>query len=139
LTFSNGGGANFVPEVGLVFLGPYLEMEHNPVPDGFDPDGQEDFGTKQRSETGYALGYALDHTMRRISMVFDHLTPSWVDDTWIPFWSSYRNQPFIFLWDYENYPDAAYLMIFNMNIMNTQYRNVLYRNLTIDLEGRLEE
>jgi hypothetical protein len=138
LTIDNNGGANFIPQLGILFLGDYLEFEHVPVAAGFDPDRQEDFGERQRSETGYELGYALDHTMRNLSVTFDHLDPAWVESDWLPFWSEHRNEPFFWAWDSAE-TDQAYLVHFTTKTMNAPYRNPLYRQVTLEMMGRLEE
>jgi len=138
ITITAPGSADIEPEIGLIYLGDWLEMETGAVPT-FDPDGQEDFGTIQRSETGAALGHALDFAQRKISMSFDHLSPSWIESTWKPFWAAHRFESFLFSWDWEGHRDAVYLMQFDSEGLSAPLSYVLYRGLNFTVVGRLEE
>lgn len=141
LTIDNGGNSSdpaFTLDIGIVFLGDYLEMEHHPVPT-VNPDGQQDFGQSSRGETGYLLGTVREHTMRMSNWKFDHLTPSWFDANWLPFWSAHRDKPFFWIWDSVTAPLEAYLMEFANKRLQAPWRATMYRNLSFSLRGRLEE
>jgi len=136
-TIDNNGGANFAPQIGILFIGNYLEMNVKPsVP--VDPDGQEDVSSRHRGGTGYLLGTVLDHAIRKNSWSFRTLSKTWVTDYWIPFWNSHRNKPLVWLWDYSNYSSAAYLMWFDNSKMSAPYEGI-HRSISFDLVGRKEE
>lgn len=138
LTIDNNGGANFTFQIGIVFLGTYLTLERPPsLP--HDPDEIEDFGTRNRSETGYSLGRALDHSMRQQRFTFDFLTHDWITNTWKPFRTAHRNNPIIFAWDPVGHATEIYLMEIGDTRFTQPIANSLYRSLDLSLTGRLEE
>lgn len=138
LTIDNNGGANFDLELGLFFVGNYIEfpcLPQTPV----DPDRQVDHASRARGETGRLLGIAQDWTERRQTWTFRHLTQTWVSDTWLPFWTSYRFQPFIWVWDHENHADEVYLLEFAEDEMSVPYEGIWRHPLTLEMRGVKEE
>jgi len=137
LTIDNNGGANFAPQVGIYYIGTYLEMEQKPETP-LDPDATQDVGNVENSGSGYLLGSVLDHSLREQSWQFKYLTQSWILNTWIPFINSYRNQPFFFAWDVGSHPNEVYLMRFKDTRFGAPYE-IFFRNLSFSLTGRKEE
>lgn len=98
LTINNNGGANFTPEIGIVFLGEYLEIPRNPsLP--INPDSQEDKNTLERGGTGQALGVVETFALRDFAFNYDNLDPSFVSSYWKPFYDNFRSNPFFINWD----------------------------------------
>lgn len=137
LTIDNDSSGNFDLEVGIAFIGNYLEFPNAPEGSN-DPDEQVDKSTRTRGETGRLLGVVNDWTARENTWTFLHLTQTWVDNTWIPYWNGYRFQPFIFSWNYLTKSSAVYLMEWSMDRMTAPYRAV-WRSLTVTMRGVKEE
>lgn len=136
ITISNGGGANFEPYIGCLFLGTYLEFpEYCEMP--FDPDRHGINSTKGAGETGEPLGESVDYRERRLSVSFNTLSRTWVKDTFLPIWDAHFDHPFIFVWDYESHAAEAYFVEFDMDEFTAPYDNV-FRPVTLDMRGPYE-
>jgi len=138
LTIDNNGGASFDLELGLFFVGNYIEFPE--VPDfPADPDQQKDHSTRQRGESGRLLGIVNDWTERATTWTINYLTQAWVSNTWLPYWTSYRFEPFIWVWDSVDHGTESYLMEWNMETMNIPYNQVWRMPLTLEMRGVKEE
>jgi len=138
LDIDNNGGANFSPQIGVYFVGSYLEFPEL-INYPFDPDRQEDHSSSQRGESGNLLGVVNDWTERSFPVTFMGLSQSFIANTWEPYWDDYRFQPFIWLWDYTNYQAAAYLMAYNTDIMEVPFTKLWRQPLTLEMMGKKEE
>jgi len=138
LTVDNNGGANFSPEIGVWFVGNYIEFPQL-LTFPFDPDSHKIRSSRAQGDTGRPLGCAVDFRERMVMATFNHLTPSWVSATWQPFWNSYFSQPFVWCWDYANYASAAYLMEWDMDTMSAPFDGAFRNPLTLNMRGLLEE
>jgi hypothetical protein len=137
LHIDNNGGANFSPQIGIVFLGDYLEIPRNPDPNGLDPDKCEEIGDTQVSESGILLGESISFVKRSPSFSYPYLDPSFMT-TWKSFRQDHRGKPFFWTWDSAK-PAESYLMKFSSKTLTQPYYAVLYRSLQFDLEGRKEQ
>lgn len=133
LTIDNNGGAAFDLEIGIAFIGEYLDME-NPPEMPADPDKQRLHSSKQQGESGNLLGIAEYWIERIQDWTFLYLSQSWVSNTWLPYWDTYHNQPFISVWNYLTNTDEAYLMRFDMDEMTVPYDSI-HRSLTLKMNG----
>lgn len=99
-----------VSSIGLVMLGEKLTVPES-VQVGFTPPtltGGNDYMNSE-SEGGYFLGRSLIKNGRQFSLSFPLLTPSFIRDSWDLFIQHAEAKPFIFAWDYDNYPaEVAY-------------------------------
>lgn len=138
LHIDNDGGADFSPQIGIVFLGDYLEIPRNPDPNDLDPDKCEEIGDMQVSESGILLGESISFVKRNPSFSYPYLTPAFVTDEWIPFRQNHRGLPFFWTWDADR-PLESYLMKFSSRSISQPYNQILYRSLQFDLEGRKEQ
>lgn len=138
ITIDNNGGANFSPQIGIFFVGSYLEFPEL-IDYPFDPDAQRDHSSRSHGESGNLLGIVNDWTERSFSVTFRGLTQAWTANTWQAYWDAYRFQPFIWLWDYANYQAAAYLMAFDMDEMEVLFDKIWRQPLTLEMIGRKEE
>lgn len=120
LTIDNNGGANFTPQLGVYFVGNYIEMEDY-IDGSFDPDAATAHGSQDVGETGRLLGVSTDWVERSVTLTFNYITKTWFTSTWQPFWQSYFDQPVIFAWDRTNYAAEAYLMRWNVKTMTAPY------------------
>jgi len=130
LSFSEGSDA---PEIALLFIGDKLEFPAW-LQDGFDPDEQEVAVEKARSEEGYLLGVVEKYHKRKISLNFDYLSESFMQNSFLPFWGTHPPLPFLFAWDYQNHAGDVCLVEMETKC-STPYHPVT-RSLKIDLEGR---
>jgi hypothetical protein len=138
LTIDNNGGANFTPQLGVLFLGDYLEIEDY-IEAPFDPDAEVVHGSRQLGETGNILGMVTDWRERVISMTFPYLTKAWFTSTWKAYWDSYFDKPFVFVWDATDHATEAYLAVWNMDRMSAPYTVNAYRGpLNLSLFSRVE-
>lgn len=137
LHIDNNGGADFSPQIGIVFLGEYLEIPRNPDPNGLDPDKCEEVGDTQISESGILLGESIGFVKRTPSFSYSYLDPSFIT-TWKAFRQVHRGLPFFWNWD-STVPAESYLMKFSSKTLNQPYNAVLFRSLQFDLEGRKEQ
>jgi hypothetical protein len=138
LHIDNNRGGNFSPQIGIVFLGDYLEIPRNPDPNGLDPDKHEEVSESQTSETGVLMGTGISFVKRTPSFSYPYLDPSFITGTWLPFRAAHRGKPFFFGWDSAK-PAETYLVQFASQQITTPYNAVLYRSLQFDLVGRKEE
>jgi len=137
LTYDNNGGSNFIPQLGIWYVGEKIELPRlSRTP--HDPDELEDVNNKLIGGTGYMLEVNHEHTMRKSTYTSNLITQTFIDDTWKPFIFDYRESNFIFVWDATNHSDEARLMRFADNRHTMPYQG-LYRDLTFTLEGRMEE
>jgi hypothetical protein len=139
LTIDNNGGANFSPEIGVLFIGNYLEFPEF-ITTPFDPDAHKINKSSAIGDTGRLLGTTVDFRGRNVSVTFSYLSSAWVLATWFPFWNAQYASPFIFCHDPENYAAAAYLMEFDVDAMNLPFINSAWRGpLTLVMRGLYEE
>lgn len=138
ITIDNNGGSNFSPQLGIWFVGSYLEFPEL-IEQPFDPNRQRDNSSMQRGESGNILGIVNDWTERRLDVEFNFLTATWVETYWIPFWNTYRFQPFFFSWDYTNHQSEIYLLAFDMDEMSVPYDRIWRMPLSLRMTGRKEE
>ena len=126
--------SQIVAQVGLMFLGDYLEFPCYPER-GFDPNSEEVILEPTRSERGYLLGVVEKYRQRRLSVEFPFLPDSWVRNNFLPFWNEHIPKPFLFVWDYENHPREIYLVEMAEPRLEVPY-NPIYRSLRLEMVGR---
>jgi len=128
-------GMSMVCEIGLLFLGDYLEFPGWTAA-GIDPNQEDLILEKGKSEEGYLLGSVEKYRKRRIVLDFRYLSDSWVRNSFIPFWKSHLPRPFLFAWDHQNHSEETYLVEVARPELNLPYQPV-YRSLRLELEGRV--
>lgn len=141
LTVDNNGGANFDLELGVFFVGNYLEIEEY-VDTGFDPDRQRVEGSWSEAEDGNILASAIDYRQRIITVSFEIVTRDFVENSWLPFWNSHYDKPFIWVWEPTNRDDECYLVRFSdrtLKDMSIPYDIYFRGPLDLEMIGLLEE
>ena len=91
--------------LGLVMLGEKLTIPES-VPVGFRPytlAGGDEY-LNSESDGGYPLGRSIIRKGAELNVDFELLTPAFIRNSWDPFVQHAENYPFMFAWDYSNYP-----------------------------------
>lgn len=126
-------GAAAAPEIGVWFVGNYLEFPL--VPESpIDPDAQDILYEESIGGDGHLLGRAEDFVTRNQDWTFPLLTQAWLTGTWLPFWDAQRLKPFFWVWDYVNFPLEVYLMRMKNKEQRAPWEGT-WRSLTFQLEG----
>jgi hypothetical protein len=136
LDIDNNAGGNFVPQVGIFYVGNYLELPRKPSTP-HDPDEIEELKNSAEGGEGHLIGDTSEGAMRLFSYNSPLITQAF-GTTWITFRDLYRGSNFVWLWDYENKPNEAYLMRIANKTHKMAYTG-LHRHLTFDLRGRMVE
>ena len=136
ITVDNNGGANFIPQLGIFYIGNKIEIPRLPATP-HDPDAIEDHSNIVIGGQGHLLGVTNDYTVRKMSFNFPHITQAFMTATWLPFIASYRLSPFIFVWDYVNHPLEARLVAFSRGGQDQPFSGGVWREISLDLTGRL--
>ena len=131
----NVGAGSVAAQIGLLFLGSFLEFPSYPVR-GFDPNEQETVIENSKSEEGYLLGTVIKYQQRKINLEFNYLSDLWVRQVFINFWKTHLSLPFLFNWDYANHPQETYLVRVSEPKLELPYQPA-YWSLKLALEGRV--
>ncbi|MCP4601650.1 MAG: hypothetical protein GY847_14245 [Proteobacteria bacterium] len=134
ILIDNNGGAVFDIQLGIAFLGTYLEMPEG-VQTPFDPDRQTNKTSRMRGETGQLLGVVTDWTSRNISVTHKFLTPTWTTDTWLPYWEAYGDKPFFYVWDYASHGSQVFLVAYENAEMTIPYDGIYRGPLNLSMMG----
>lgn len=137
LTVDNNGGANFSLEIGVAFIGNYLEFPRL-VSEPFDPDRQKLQISRATGDTGRILGTAVDYRDRPLSVTLEYCTKTWYTATFLPFWEACYDQPFVFVWDYENHAAEAYFCEWAMDDLSAPYARTFRTPLTLEMRSLVE-
>jgi len=138
IRINNDGGSDFSPQIGIVFLGEYMEIPLHPFHADIDPDKCMEVLETQRSESGILLGSSIAFVNRNPTFSYPALSPTFINDEWLPFRKDHRGKPFFWNWDSDRL-DEVYLMEFAGRDNTQPYNQVLYRSLSFTLTGRKEE
>ena len=68
---------------------------------------QEPIVNNSMAENGALIGRDYRRQTRRTSLALEHLTQSWVRNTWEPFATHALRYAFFYAWDLDNYPDEV--------------------------------
>jgi len=103
---SNAAGQ---PQIGVLFVGSYLEMPFPPDPAPV-PYTENINAETFESETGNILGSSVKDNPIEIAHQFRLLTRTWVDTYFKPFWDGYGKalKPFFYAWDLTNAPNDVF-------------------------------
>lgn len=113
-------GYEETPSIGVLFVGGYFQFP-SWCSGSFDPDEQEKMFEAGYSRDGRLLGMTEDYVKRSISISFELLSFSFVDDYWKPFWNNHVPRPFFFGWDVTNHADEVYLVAFDKAALKIPY------------------
>jgi hypothetical protein len=102
-------GATLPPEVGIWFLGSYLEFPYYPEP-GFNPDGRTLQTRTPVSVNGQLLGISKLYLEREINMPMPEFSRTWVETYLWPLFDTHCPKPMFFVYDRTNHPTAIRLV-----------------------------
>lgn len=135
LTIDNNGGADFIPEIGIILLCEYLEIPRNPsLP--FNPDAQKDNDATEYGTTGNALGNVEVFSLREMTINYNNLPTAFVSGDWKTFYDNGRRNPFIFNWDSSK--DEFWLTKWEKPKFDAEYKNTLYRDVALPIQAVVE-
>jgi hypothetical protein len=134
LDIDNNVGANYDPQIGIFYVGNKIEMSRLIRPP-HDPDELRDHSNVQIGGAGHLLGLTNDYTQRRHRYMHPNIGQTFIDNTWNPFIKSYRTSPFVWVWDYENHSDEAYLMAFERPEHTMPFGGGIWRELNFQMVG----
>jgi len=137
LDIDNNAGGAYDPEIGIWYVGNYLELPRAPRTP-HDPDHINDKSNIAVGGQGHRLGVTLDYSQRKFNYNTNLATQTFITNSWLPFRTSYRNSNFVWCWDYENHLSEAYLMGMERPEHTTPYHSK-WRDLSFQLVGRLIE
>jgi hypothetical protein len=137
LTVDNGGGSNFIPQIGIWALAEYIELPRVPVTP-HDPDHIRDHSNIVTGGQGHRLGVTNDYSQRTFTYRSQLITQAFITNTWIPFLESYRQSNFAWMWNYDDKPNEAYLMGFTRPNHTMPYSSK-WRRLNFEMSGRYVE
>ena len=125
------------PRIGVWLLGGYLQMPVYPEL-GFDPDGRVKESETQQSRGGHYLGAVERYTRLQLRVGFRHLSPTWGESEWKPFYTAHGLRPFFWAWEIENHADEVYLVRLARPELALPYEAGSWRSLDLALEGIAE-
>jgi hypothetical protein len=124
---------------GIAMLGVKFTFERYPQ-SGFDPDDITIHADSSISRGGNLLGSVIKYYERKMKLSFKNVTPSWVENAFMPVWNSRIKllYPFPLAWDITNHDDEVYLVKVPDRFNLKMPYNPVRRSLTLDLEGIVE-
>ena len=137
LTIDNNVGANFAPEIGIFFVGNYLEFPVL-IDYPFDESHKKVEMDSVLGNDGRLLGRSERYVKRLLNPTFQYMQDSF-HTTYNAFWDAHRSYPFVWVWDYENYPADAFLVQFTEPEKMFPWSPPLRGPLTLIMEGVAEE
>lgn len=92
--------ASIAPQIGVIFLGQYLQFPTTPVTP-FIPITESIEAAEEISKSGHLLGVDIRYNPITTTAVFEDLLRTWVDSDYKPFWNNHAKllKPFFFGWD----------------------------------------
>ena len=133
LKFIIPAGYSGTPEVGVLYIGPALEIPAYPGP-GFDPDRRSVETAAEHGRTGRLLGIAEGYVKRGLSASFSRLPPSFIDEGFLPFFEAHGALPFFFDWDPDSGGERADLVRLDAPKVEAAYDGP-FRKLDLALVG----
>jgi len=131
--------ASVQAQVGVALLGEIFDFERWPL-NRFDPDAQKVIADATVSKAGNLLGVTRRYASRSLALSLKSLTPSWVENTFLPAWEAHLGElkPFVFAWDITNHAtEVCFVRIpanFSLNLPYDPTR----RSLSLKFEGVAE-
>lgn len=129
-------GAGTPPYMAIAAVGARLTPPAG-MPYGYDPIGRKVRGTFNRSEAGHPIGRIVEFDEFSASVQLPWVTWTWLRQSWIPAWNAWlRAEPFVFVWDAENHPDEARIVMIKDD-WNARHRTPIYADLDFEIMGRI--
>lgn len=129
--------AAVTPFVGFVKLGEKFEFERYLV-DGFDPEPDNVRASAATSEGGIFLGAVTEATVLNLVASWQHLTDSWVEDTFrVTAWEGFLKtlRPCFWAWDITNHATQVFVIRFKPQTVLSMPYNQSRRNMVIPMEA----
>lgn len=124
------------PAIAIAAIGELFQFPVG-MPYGFDPLGRKVKGTVNRSEGGNPLGRVIEFEEWSASLSFPFVSWDWLRDAWLPAWNAHiRSEPFVFVWEPDNYSDEARLVMIKDDF-NADHTNHVHATLQFDIVGRI--
>ncbi len=90
----------------------------------------------QLSSSGQFIGRSVKRLEYQTDIALQHLEPAWVRNELAPFLEHAQSKPFVFFWDYDNYPDeGAYCWLRDNPTSN--YSTTVHMSVTLPVSCSL--
>lgn len=127
---------NVEPAVAIASIGVAFEFPKG-MPYGFDPIGSKGIGQSNSSEGGWPIGRVLNYEEWQRTLTFPFVEHAWLRSDWVPAWRAHlRSEPFVFSWDFENYPSEIYL-VQSEGDFEAPHRDADHADLSFAIRGRV--
>lgn len=126
--------ASAYAEIGVIFLAAsFLEFENLPRAP-FAPDRERAQLTETIGDEGHLLGVVTKFRERLVTLSFNNVDPTWVDNNFWPFIDNNSRRPFFFIWDEDTRPnEVSYVRLVDEEV-RAPYDQV-WRSITLNLKG----
>jgi hypothetical protein len=124
------------PEIAIGYWGPKTELDYAST--SYDPNSMEDKAIVNVSDTGFVMGIHERFVERRFNLSFRDAELSLYAKlkTWF---EAIGQENFFVAFDPTNHSDDVFLMRSGKKFTNPFVRGGLYRNININLVGRMQE